>query len=200
MAAAGRVGDHARNPDEGDGCCERPVEGPAEEGSPDVLINGHAALRVGDPGKHGPCTGKQAWKAKTGSRSVTINGVPAHRRGDETTHCHGRGELVEGSPDVCIGDRGAEEGAPLAHDRTLKVKAVDALGRLIKGVTVVAVCPHKADYRETFDGTTTLEGLCSATRVSMHKALQIGEWDPGTHGGNVVAPSFALRGGSKEMA
>lgn len=200
MPAAGRVGDQARNPEEGDPCCQRPVEGPAQSGSPDVLINGQAALRVGDPGKHDPCSGKQEWKAKKGSRSVTINGVPAHRVGDETTHCHGRGELVEGSPDVCIGDRGAEEEKPLEHDRKLEIKAVDALGRLIKGVTVVAVCPHKPDYEETFDGTTTLTGLCSATRVSMHKALQIGEWDPGAHGGDVIAPAYALLDGSKGSA
>jgi uncharacterized Zn-binding protein involved in type VI secretion len=201
MPAAGRVGDQARNAEGGDPCCERPVEGPAQRGSPDVLINGRAALRVGDPGEHAPCSGKHAWKAEEGSRSVTINGVPAHRRGDVTTHCHGKGELVEGSPDVCIGDKGADEAQPIPHDRTLAIKAVDALGRLIKGVTVLAVCPHKPDYEETFDGTTTLTGWCTATRVSLRKALQIGEWDPGAHGGDVMAPAYALKeDGSKGMA
>jgi uncharacterized Zn-binding protein involved in type VI secretion len=191
MAAAGRVGDQAMNPEEegGDGCCRRPVEGPAQRGSPDVIINGLAALRVGDRGTHGPCDGEKAWKATAGSRSVTINGLPAHRLGDETEHCHGKGQLVEGSPDVDVGDQPATDVA-LDHDRSVTVRAVDALGRPLQGVVVKWTCPHRDDFEARFDETTTLTGLCTAAIVTVHKALQIGEWDPGAQSGDVIAPAY----------
>jgi hypothetical protein len=46
------------------------------------------------------------WTAKVGSATVFINGKGAHRVGDATLHCGGRGQLIEGSPNVMIGDLG----------------------------------------------------------------------------------------------
>jgi len=68
-----------------------------------VLINGRAALRVGDQGIHAACCGPNTWAAGKGSESVFINGLPAHRMGDMTVHCGGIGRLIEGSPNVDIG-------------------------------------------------------------------------------------------------
>ncbi len=144
MPLAGRVGDQAKNGAD---------EGPGKQGSPDVFINGHAALRVGDPGK--------GWQAKKGSRGVLINGIPVHRVGDETSHHTGDGQLVEGSPDVFVGDRGGGEAKPVPHDKTLEVQVSDALKRPIEEVTVRVSCPHKDDVDHKITGTTTLSGLCS---------------------------------------
>ena len=52
MPQAGRLGDQAKFKDGSDS--------PAKEGSPDVFINGRAALRVGDPGEDN-------WEALSGS-------------------------------------------------------------------------------------------------------------------------------------
>jgi uncharacterized Zn-binding protein involved in type VI secretion len=175
MPLAGRVGDHAKH----DG-----QEDPAQQGSPDVLIDGHAALRVGDPGKH--------WKAKTGSRGVLINGLPAHRVGDETKHDTGDGQLVDGSQDVFIGDRGGGEAKPQPHDRSLDVHVVDALGRSIEGVIVRVVCPHQDDKEQKVTGNTTLTGLCSSATVMIQKALAKGTWDDGAQSPELFRPSNTL--------
>jgi hypothetical protein len=42
--------------------------------------------------------------ATEGASSVLINGRKTHRLGDLTQHCGGAGRLIEGSPDVIIGD------------------------------------------------------------------------------------------------
>jgi uncharacterized Zn-binding protein involved in type VI secretion len=106
MPPAGRVGDQARNPLDTHTCqkCPHDVIGPAIDGSPNVEINGKLALRVGDPGTHALCCGPNNWRAFEGAATVEINGLPAHRLGDMTQHCGGMGKLVEGSPDVDIGD------------------------------------------------------------------------------------------------
>jgi uncharacterized Zn-binding protein involved in type VI secretion len=174
MPLAGRVGDQAKNGAD---------EGPGKQGSPDVFINGHAALRVGDPGK--------GWQAKKGSRGVLINGIPVHRVGDETSHHTGDGQLVEGSPDVFVGDRGGGEAKPVPHDKTLEVKVSDALERPIEEVTVRVSCPHKDDVDHKITGTTTLSGLCSSSTVMVQKSLQKGTWDPGASSGEIVAPTHA---------
>ena len=48
MPAAARVGDLARNPSDshGNDCCPHDVIGAAVQGSPNVFIEGRAALRV----------------------------------------------------------------------------------------------------------------------------------------------------------
>ena len=94
------------------GClaCSHPVQGPAVQGSPNVLTNGMPALRVGDAGIHSACCGNNTWKAAKGSATVFINGIAAHRMGDKTAHCGGNGHLIEGSSNVFIGD-GTSAGA-----------------------------------------------------------------------------------------
>ena len=108
MPPQGRVGDKAFNPADVHGCpkCPHSVTGPAIKGSPDVEVNNKAALRVTDPGVHAACCGSNSWKAACGSATVVINNLPAHRKTDETQHCGGVGKLIEGSPDVIVGDAG----------------------------------------------------------------------------------------------
>lgn len=73
------------------------------EGSPDVIINGQPAMRVGDAFiAHGCGTcAPHSRKAAKGSASVNINGKPAIRIGD-AIDCGGQAQT--GSPNVFIGD------------------------------------------------------------------------------------------------
>jgi uncharacterized Zn-binding protein involved in type VI secretion len=105
MPPQGRVNDNAFVPADAHGCpaCPHPCIGPATNGSPDTMVNGLQALRVGDPGKHAACCGPNSWVAAKGSGSVYINNIPAHRLGDMTTHCGGVGNLILGSPNVIVG-------------------------------------------------------------------------------------------------
>jgi uncharacterized Zn-binding protein involved in type VI secretion len=105
MPPMGRLGDKSSAPADAHGCpaCPHPVIGPAVQGSPDVLVNGRPALRVGDQGIHMVCCGPNTWEAKTGSATVLINNQAAHRMGDQDKHCGGMGALIEGSPDVEVG-------------------------------------------------------------------------------------------------
>ena len=105
MPPQGRLKDNARCPGDSHGapCCAHDVVGPAVDGSPDVLVNGLKALRIGDPGVHSSCCGPNTWIAAEGSQTVYINGIQAHRLGDQTTHCGGTGALIVGSDDVIVG-------------------------------------------------------------------------------------------------
>lgn len=105
MPAAARVGDNALCPSDAHGCpkCAHQVQGPATNGSPDVLFNGMPALRLGDPGVHSGCCGPNTWTAAQGSSTVFINGLPAVRMGDMTQHCGGVGNMIVGSPNILIG-------------------------------------------------------------------------------------------------
>ena len=105
MPPQGRVGDKSFCPADAHGClaCPHPVIGPATAGSPNVIVNGLPALRVGDPGVHAACCGPNTWQAAKGSGTVLINNIPAHRLGDMDQHCGGVGNLVEGSPNVLVG-------------------------------------------------------------------------------------------------
>lgn len=104
----GRLGDSSLAPADAHGClaCPHPASGPATSGSPDVLVNGLPALRVGDSGSHAACCGPNTWTAVAGSASVLINGRPAHRQGDQTQHCGGVGTLLVGSANVLVGTQG----------------------------------------------------------------------------------------------
>lgn len=106
MPGQGRVGDKSKIPADAHGClgCPHTGVGPAVAGSPDVRCNGRPALRVGDPGVHAACCSSNTWKAQTGSATVFINGRAAHRLDDLDKHCGGIGKLVEGSPNVIVGD------------------------------------------------------------------------------------------------
>jgi uncharacterized Zn-binding protein involved in type VI secretion len=105
MPPQGRLGDKSQAPADMHGClaCPHPVIGPAIQGSPDVMVNGQPALRVGDQGIHAACCGPNMWTAAKGSATVMINNMPAHRMGDTDQHCGGVGQLIEGSPDVIVG-------------------------------------------------------------------------------------------------
>ena len=105
MPPASRVGDKAFNPADAHGCpvCPHPVVGPGMVGSPDILINGQPALRIGDPGVHSACCGPNSWNVAAGSGTVVFNNIPSARLGDSTIHCGGSGSLIEGSGDVLVG-------------------------------------------------------------------------------------------------
>ena len=105
MASLGRLGDISQAMADAHGCpaCPHPVSGPAIAGSPNVNVNGRAALRVGDPGVHASCCGPNQWTAQAGSATVFINGKSAHRQGDAVKHCGSIGQLTIGSPDVAAG-------------------------------------------------------------------------------------------------
>jgi len=112
MSAQGRLGDKGQIPADAHGCpgCPHPGVGPAVAGSPDVNVNARPALRVGDPGIHAACCGPNTWTAQKGSSTVFVNGKAAHRLNDLQTHCGGTGKLIEGSPDVFVGDSGGSGG------------------------------------------------------------------------------------------
>jgi hypothetical protein len=85
-------------------------------------VNRRPALRVGDPGIHTACCGKNTWTATTGSLTVFINGKGAHRMGDQTRHCGGSGTLIEGSPNVIVGDSTTSPAGP--ERRTTPTRAI----------------------------------------------------------------------------
>jgi len=76
-----------------------------------VSVNKRPALRVDDIGMHAACCGKNTWQAKTGSETVFIDNKAAHRQTDQTKHCGGDGQLIEGSPNVIVGDTTASPAA-----------------------------------------------------------------------------------------
>ncbi len=143
--------------------------------SPDVIIDNQAALRLGDPGP--------GWQAKGGSTGVFIDGLPALRVGDATLHGSSKGELVQGSPDVIIGDRKPGTPKPRPHDTSVTLHVTDALGRPVHAVAVSALCPHEQRPTETIDASTSMGGLCRAATVTVDKALQKGTWDEGASRG-----------------
>ncbi|HSN96651.1 MAG TPA: PAAR domain-containing protein, partial [Candidatus Nanopelagicales bacterium] len=167
MARVGRVGDQAKCPEDAHACpgCEHSVIGPAKEGSPDVFVNGRAALRVGDPGEHGSCCGPNTWEALRGSTGVFFNGIPVHRVGDATKHCGGQGALAEGSPNVLIGDMGPGSAKPMPHDRSVTLEVTDAMQRQVQEVVARVTCPHKNYPDQPFTHKLTVSGLCDGASV-----------------------------------
>ena len=105
MPAQSRVNDNANCPADSHGapCCSHSVTGPGTSGSPDILVNGLQALRIGDPGVHSGCCGPNTWVVAAGSGTVLFNNIPASRVGDTTTHCGGTGSLIQGSDNVITG-------------------------------------------------------------------------------------------------
>ncbi len=75
------------------------IGGPIVAGSPNVIIGGMPAARVGDMAV---CVGPPD-KISTGSSTVLISGKSAARMGDSTAH---GGKIVTGFPTVLIGDSG----------------------------------------------------------------------------------------------
>lgn len=116
MPPQGRLGDRANAPIDAHGCpaCPHPTIGPAIIGSPTVMVNKRPALRVGDAGIHAACCGPNTWRAQRGAQTVVINSMGAYRMGDASQHCGGIGQLIEGSPNVIVGENaggGAGSGA-----------------------------------------------------------------------------------------
>jgi len=105
MPKQSRVGDNAHCPSDSHGClcCSHSVTGPGVKGSPNVLVNGKEAMRIGDPGKHSSCCGPNTWVVAGGSKTVFFNGIQAARVDDSTTHCGGSGALIVGSDTVITG-------------------------------------------------------------------------------------------------
>jgi uncharacterized Zn-binding protein involved in type VI secretion len=68
------------------------------------MVNNQPAVRVTDTGIHSQCCGPNTWIAIQGSQSVLINNLQAHRLNDQDQHCGGLGYMIEGSPDVFVGD------------------------------------------------------------------------------------------------
>lgn len=106
MPGAARLGDKSKCPMDAHGCkvCTHCVQGPATQGSPDVIVNGKPAVRMGDMGIHALCCGSNTWVASNGAPTVTINGKPAVRMTDTTAHCGGVGQMIQGSANVIIGN------------------------------------------------------------------------------------------------
>src|SRR5262249_52826699 len=59
---------------------------------------------------------------------VFINGKGAHRMGDQNRHCGGMGQLVEGSPNVIVGESGGGPGSGGAAGSRRNSVAVGAGG------------------------------------------------------------------------
>ncbi len=89
------LGDAVVCPADSHGCpsCPHIVTGHIETGSPQVLVRGKPAARLGDGGHHAVCCGPNTFKITSGDLSVLINGKPAARNGDTTLHCGGKGRI-----------------------------------------------------------------------------------------------------------
>jgi uncharacterized Zn-binding protein involved in type VI secretion len=183
MAAQGRLGDKARAFSDAHGCpaCPHVVAGPGISGSPNVFVNNRPALRVSDRGMHGACCAGNTWVAQAGSATVFINGKPAHRVGDVTVHCGDRGELIEGSANVNVGDGGSAGGpapAPTGIEMppmatpgvpiTLKLGALRLppfVTRVIAPVTWIIDGQEHSEHGHT--ATVTLSGEHSGRQVTV---------------------------------
>lgn len=105
MPFQSRLNDMSQVPADAHGCpaCPHPAVGPAMSSSPNVMVNGLGALRVGDMGAHVACCGPNTWVAAMGSGTVMINGMQAHRLGDMDMHCGGVGFMIQASSNVTVG-------------------------------------------------------------------------------------------------
>ncbi len=94
------VGDNVFCPADSHGCpaCPHPVNGLIATGSPNVLINGKPAARVGDGGTHAACCGPNSFTIVGSSSQVVIDGRRAVKMGDATQHCGGTGYINKGAP------------------------------------------------------------------------------------------------------
>jgi uncharacterized Zn-binding protein involved in type VI secretion len=116
------------NPADAHGCpaCPHPVQGPGTSGSPDVFVNNKAQMRIGDPGMHMACCGPNSWNVAEGSKTVFVNGIPPSRTGDATSHCGGTGKVIQGSPNVIIGDATTPPSPPYVEPPPPKPRVVEA--------------------------------------------------------------------------
>ncbi len=89
------VGTMVRCEADSHGCpgCPHTVTGPIATGSPQVMIGGHPAARMGDGGIHSACCGPNTFNIAEGDSDVLINGRPAAFHGAKTIHCGGIGKV-----------------------------------------------------------------------------------------------------------
>lgn len=134
MKPAGRVGDIAFCPSDSHGCpgCAHPVQGPAIQGSPNVLINDLPALRDRDEGIHSACCGPNRWQAKGGASYVLLNDRRTFRNNDVTRHCGGTGMLIGGSSNVLVGDEGGK--TSIAKQHWIEILVTDRADRPLPNV------------------------------------------------------------------
>lgn len=150
------VGTLAQAPSHGHGCvaCPHGVIGPVIEGSPDVLINGFPAARVGDAGVAAACCGPNTFVITHGEFDVLINGRRAAKKvGAYTLHCGvGQGQTVgdrectEANNDVTVNGNGFNSGGNTNFSKDDEIKTGDK-GQLTfsnGNQTVVTVMPSTA--------------------------------------------------------
>lgn len=172
MPGQGRLGDKANVPLDAHGCpaCPHPAVGPAIRGSPDVNVNGRPALRVDDPGIHAACCGKNTWTATKGSLTVFINGKGAHRLGDENRHCGGLGQLIEGSPNVMVGE---STNVVAAASRQASATEVYRTPAYASGpASSPATPPPSAEAAEPADADSTLDPELDLDPAAIHVQAQ----------------------------
>ncbi len=119
------------------------VGGPIAAGSPDVLIGGLPAARVGDIAV---CVGPPD-KIASGSSGVLINGKQAARMGDATAY---GGKIVTGCSTVLIGDGGGGGGGPVkSNDSRSDVKADGFIkAQQTQAQTLISAAKNAAAYCE----------------------------------------------------
>lgn len=81
---------------DGHGCiaCPHPAVGPILTGSPEILIEGYPAARVGDVGTHAACCDGNYYTITSGDDNVLINGKAAALfQFSQTKHCGGTGHV-----------------------------------------------------------------------------------------------------------
>ena len=107
MPEAARLSDIGKGDPHAHGCpaCPHAVQGPIVQGSTTVFINGLPAARVGDMGVSAACCGPNMFELSAGSSTVFIDGKAAVRKDDAIKQCQSfTGKVINGSPDVKIGD------------------------------------------------------------------------------------------------
>lgn len=141
-----RVTDLAFCPADSHGCpaCPHPVLGPGVSGSPDLLVNGQAVLRLGDRGTHTLCCAANRWVVAEGSSSVFVNNLPVARVGDETRHCGGVGTLVTGDNSLEIGGGSVKLGEAGLLTRILAVAYLNPAPPPATGKGLAAELAQKA--------------------------------------------------------
>ncbi len=89
------IGSLAECPSDAHGCpaCPHATTGEVQTGSPNVLVDGKPAARVGDTGTHAACCGPNTFAITGGDARVLINGRPAAKAGSPTKHCGGLGQI-----------------------------------------------------------------------------------------------------------
>jgi uncharacterized Zn-binding protein involved in type VI secretion len=95
-AGYAHVSSQSSCPSDSHGCpaCPHPTVGPVTTGSPNVLVNGLPAARVGDRGVAAACCGPNTFEITEGDGSVLINGRAAAKIGSVTQHCGGTGSII----------------------------------------------------------------------------------------------------------